>query len=904
ERVSRYVIRDMLGQGGMSIVYVAYDPELDRKIALKMLRRALSEQLGPDARDRVLREGQAMARLSHPNVLHVHDVGTYDDSVFLAMEYVDGVTLRDWLKQGPHRTREIVQRFLDAGEGLVAAHAVGLIHRDFKPDNVLLGRDGRVRVADFGLVRAFDTSEGLPSSVQTGGAASQLGAVVGTPAYMAPEQRQGGKVDTRTDQFSFCVALYEAFTGERPGARNKHTKLPRWLAPITDRGLSEKQDDRYPSMRELLEDLRKHSGTARRRMPWVMMSTGALLVAATVVGVLATRRPARIGCEQPELRLGGIWDSAHADSVKGAFEKTGKVYASDTFSRVSQTLESFSREFNKSWRAACEADAAASNDTAREFATLSALCLDAQREELRTLVTDFAVADSKLLDRAPDAALGLPKPGACVDARTLEGSRQLLKQSIQNPAAQELRLRLARLRAQTREGKFEEAKPNAEKLVADARALKDDPLLAEVLMAQGLLLSDAWEAEKSEKALREGFELAFSVGHDLVAAQAAVELVHVIGYAQERVAEGRQWATVAHAALGRLGNAPELEARLWNNEGHLHFFVGEYDESVVAYEKSLEIRRRVLGEDSPEYAAPLFNLGRNLDYMGNPKAGLEKINEAREILRKALGPNHPKVGIASNGVAWSSLQLGQLETAEKEARLSVDIAAQSGGEDSPIAEDSRVTLAAVLLARGKYEEGVQEALRADKTLTAAGERESLAAVAAEAECQGLYELKRVADAQKACDRAVELIEKAEDVDPSEHSLAYESRGALYLNLGRPADAEKEFNHSLELLTKGKFPTLIPRTGLARCAMERGDAAKAKALLGDPKSGLGGADVAWRSDAMLQAGRIARALGDESGGNKLLDEAEEMLGPDPSGFAPLRARIASARAVKVGQAGSP
>ena len=220
--LGRYVILERLGEGGMGVVYSTYDPELNRRVALKLVRRVPGR--GSTEQARLLREGQALARLSHPNVVAVYDVGVHDDRVFVAMELVEGETLRAWVARASRTWREILGVFVQAGRGLAAAHAAGIIHRDFKPDNVLVGADGRVRVADFGLAH----EEGAPlvatgvvgGEVSSEGASSMSltarGSLVGTPRYMSPEQIGRESLDARTDQFAFCASLWEALHGSPP----------------------------------------------------------------------------------------------------------------------------------------------------------------------------------------------------------------------------------------------------------------------------------------------------------------------------------------------------------------------------------------------------------------------------------------------------------------------------------------------------------------------------------------------------------------------------------------------------------------------------------------------------------------------------------------------------------------
>ena len=258
-RVGRYVIRDVIGRGGMGVVYGADDPDLHREVAIKILRHDFA-RTQPDAAKRIVREAQAMAKISHPNVVAVFDVGTFDDQVFIAMERVHGGNLRGWIAK-QDSIGAIVDAFVAAGHGLVAAHDAGVVHRDFKPDNVLVADDGRVRVTDFGLA-LDEASERLsePDMLSSGSLV-----IAGTPAYMAPEQHAGANVDPRTDQFSFCVALYEALYGKRPFTGSTRSALadavaegrisvapvgsrvPRTLREIVLRGLSPTPGDRFPT---------------------------------------------------------------------------------------------------------------------------------------------------------------------------------------------------------------------------------------------------------------------------------------------------------------------------------------------------------------------------------------------------------------------------------------------------------------------------------------------------------------------------------------------------------------------------------------------------------------------------------------------------------------------------------
>jgi len=309
-RVGRYEVGEALGSGAMGVVYRARDPELDRAVAIKLVR---TDATSSSSGIRLLREAQAMARLRHPNVVPIFDVGPADGAVFVAMPLIEGGTLRTWLRDGARALDAVLDRFVAAGRGLAAAHAAGLIHRDFKPDNVLLGVDGEVHVADFGLARLADRSGDEPAVALVGSedTATRTGEVVGTPAYMAPEQLRGRASDARADQFSFCVSLWEGVYGQRPfppivaggddalGARLRaigagpvvpRRDRPAWIAQVLSRGLAEDPERRWPCMQALLDAIAVHR--APRRWPWrLAYAIGAISLAAAMVAIGWPARP-------------------------------------------------------------------------------------------------------------------------------------------------------------------------------------------------------------------------------------------------------------------------------------------------------------------------------------------------------------------------------------------------------------------------------------------------------------------------------------------------------------------------------------------------------------------------------------------------------------------------------------
>ena len=276
--VDRYQIERRLGSGGMGVVYAARDIHLDRRVPVKVVGPRMDPGSG---QGRLVHEAQAMAKFRHPNIATVYDIGVSADRLFVVMELVDGGTVTQWLEARPRSWREIVGIYVQAARGLGAAHAEGFVHRDFKPENVLVGKDGVARVSDFGVARILGSSLGdgedaiLDVGVPENRSVTRTGGIVGTPGYIAPEILRHDAVDERADQFSFCVALFAALYGERPfmplegPSRISETpgeprsprfgNAPRWLLRIVTRGLAAVPRDRWPTIDAIAEAIERLS---------------------------------------------------------------------------------------------------------------------------------------------------------------------------------------------------------------------------------------------------------------------------------------------------------------------------------------------------------------------------------------------------------------------------------------------------------------------------------------------------------------------------------------------------------------------------------------------------------------------------------------------------------------------
>ncbi|MGB1014494.1 MAG: serine/threonine-protein kinase, partial [Nannocystaceae bacterium] len=367
------MILSVLGMGGMGVVYAAYDPELDRKVALKLVRPGSQ---GSEGTARLLREAQALARLSHPNVVAVYDTGTFGKQVWLAMEFVDGVTLTEWLarkrSEGALGWREVLRVMEPAGRGLASAHQAGLLHRDFKPDNVMVGVDGRVRVMDLGLARTVDSEESLPPvegletiSGVNGGLrvkVTQAGAILGTPAYMAPEQFLGLPVDIHADQFAFCVTLWEALSGERPfsgdtlvalltnvtsGKYRLRAKVPRWLRQICERGIQSKTERRYASMEEVLAALRRGRRHARTRFAFIVLGITLLVVAIGFGLDFVRKQQVGAACVAASKTFETSWNPEVRQQLTDHTRDLSSKHASETLERLLPHYEDYSEQWQE-----------------------------------------------------------------------------------------------------------------------------------------------------------------------------------------------------------------------------------------------------------------------------------------------------------------------------------------------------------------------------------------------------------------------------------------------------------------------------------------------------------------------------------------------------------------------------
>lgn len=694
--VDRYLLLEQVGAGGMGEVYRALDPELDREIAIKILHAG-------QAGAALLREAQAIARVVHEHVISVFDVGTHGDDVFIAMELVHGTTLAGWLRERTRSDREIVGVFTRAGRGLAAAHAAGLVHRDFKPDNVLVGRDGLVRVTDFGL-------------------ASRPGEHVeraGTAAYMAPEQRTGGVLDARVDQFAFCVALQRALHAPSP-----------WVRKVLSRGSSEQPADRFPTMHDLLAAL---GHDPRRRWRRAALAVAALAViggaGAIVERRLATRGAAAEVCGGAGAQLAQTWSPLRAAAIHARFATTGAPYAEAAWTGFERDVERYRDTWIAMYTEACVATRAHGEQSEQRLDERMA-CLDDRRAELDGLVRAFSTAEVADLETAASAVGRLGRIDACGRASTVH-----LTEQRTSPAGITVRALLAEATALDAASRYRAALPIARAARAAARGLDDKQLLADAALREGEVLADGGDARGAEPVLYAAMAAADAAGDDALRARALIKLVSVLGRDQAKLAQARTFADLARATAERLGARPELLSDLafalvpvFAQAGELDaaertarealaleqqrddpnnvnvataldylanvlVAQGHYPEAGVLYARSLAIVERVLGGDHPRTAATLDNLGIAALYAGDYPTSLAYHRRAIAIRERVLGPAHPDLAVSLGNAAGALVALGQPAEAAQLFARAIEIFEAARGPDHPTLATFHASLA-------------------------------------------------------------------------------------------------------------------------------------------------------------------------------------------------------------------
>ena len=812
DRIGRFAILRILGQGGMGRVLVGYDEPLDRKVAIKLLRWP-DQHDGDRARARLMREAKALARLSHPNVVQVHETGAHGDAVFIAMELVEGQTLGDWSGAQDRAWEAILDVLIQAGRGLEAAHRAGMVHRDFKPDNVIVGEDGRARVLDFGLVgglraqsdpslsdgviarspEASGASQTLEPAPPLGASLTVEGSIMGTPVYMAPEQHEGRPCDDAADQFAFCVSAFEALFGVRPFdgrpmialalAKQEgrmapippDTRVPRAVRDAILRGLAASPAERWPDMGTLLGEL-EHAVSARRRRWRVPALGGALLVGALGAFTLTPRSETEpcTGVGEPIERT---WSTERREA---SLQRLPVAGAPATVER----LDRWANDWTAAARHSCE------DVHVRQL--LSAGSLDRRGACLgRRLATFDALTEAIIEGRIGDESastqwLGqLEDPSTCLTEAVLQQRTAPIPREHATEIAT-LRRDLVRVDLE-RTGQTMQARLElAERLLARSRELGWAPLVGEAALTLGRLHTAVRDGVAARSRLGEAIDIgadALDIEQQAKGWSAVNQVERLVEFDVERA----RWAWQREqAVLGDDDASPQQRAQLLVDRGQTEELAGE----VEAAERSLRDALALLDEIEPvpawQRATVLRNLGNLLTYTSRAEQAQPLFEQARALELGSEADALPSGGAHNDAFDRLDEAIAIFSRGDHEAALAAiheNLAAASIGHGprSEIVARHHVVLAAIHDELGRTDELRTHARLADQiSLEAVGPLHPLRTDVLSAVGVAALRDERVPDAVRAFEGALRVIRRIKPDDSLEVAHAeYNLADALH-----------------------------------------------------------------------------------------------------------------------------
>ncbi|HEX2688497.1 MAG TPA: tetratricopeptide repeat protein [Kofleriaceae bacterium] len=636
-QIGRFLLMEPIEVGAMAEIYAAYDEQLDRKVALKLVTGG--SEITAEADGRLLREAQALAHVSHPNVVQIYEAGTYNGRLFIAMELVRGKTLSRWLEDAAQlpravRQREILRRFIAAGRGLEAAHAAGLAHRDFTPDNVLVSDDGRVRVVNVGVAH-------LPGG--------------------EPAQACDAATDRWSDQFRFCAALYHAlcdallFSGQRVPRRSASVEvgaaelvrgvpMASFVRKALHRGLSLAPPERFASMAELLAALEP-----RRRRLRGRIAVAAVLIVAALGGLVVVRSRAADPCAAAGSAIDVAWSAERQAAVNAAFGQSDLSFAASAWHGVKSGIDSYAIRWHGEAIAACRATYVAGTQSGEQL-DRRMLCLERGRRQLMTLVTELGTGAPNVVERAVEATGALPDLDACGHAENLLFGLASPPAPVAAGVAR-VRDRLARALTLERLGRYEDALTIAREASATAARLGYPPVHAEALAQTARALDARSTADARAEAQRLYFEalhIAEAERHDQLAVEIWGKLVMLAVRMDSGMAQAHQWWGQAYAWSRR--NAPVSPiGEPAGGQAELHHMLGEIYYRESEYAKAADEERRAISAISalPARQLPLIRytdaLAKSLEYLDDVDEARQLHERALAIATEILGAGHPTV---------------------------------------------------------------------------------------------------------------------------------------------------------------------------------------------------------------------------------------------------------------------
>ncbi|MEM6289826.1 MAG: serine/threonine-protein kinase [Myxococcota bacterium] len=725
QRIDRYVVLETVGQGGMGTVVRAYDPKLRREVALKRLHSA---SLDTESAARLVREAQALAQLSHPNVVAVYDVEAENEDVLVAMEFVPGRNLAHWLRT--ERTwQQTIEVLLQAGRGLEAAHAAHLIHRDFKPSNVMLSDAGEVKVTDFGLAKVGGTSRMDDSVVFTSHHPSidpeiaeatedltRDDVMLGTPPYMAPEQHAGTDCSPATDQYAFCLTLWHALAGRRPFRGNvrqlyqakqqgppawpRQVAVPKRLADAVRRGLQPLAKNRWPSMTVLLAEIeRAVRPRASRVRP--LMAAGVFGAGLASVVWLQTERDVR--CEGAEAQLEGVWDDTMRDAVRGSMEDAAPLAGPAVWARVSSRLDTFTTSWESGFRDACEATSVR-GEQSPAMLDLRMACLGRAKDSLRARVQRLLEVDARTVSRAVDVVDALPDLARCSDLDELSGERPLPTEPLERAAFGQAQADLADARALYRLARYDEALSTARSATVSlaAQGLAPRAVHAELLQQEALALEGIGRYDEAETTMREAVSASLAAAADEVAVDSLTGWSFVLESRLNRAEEAMLPAELAEE-IARREEDPVMTARAVGRIAKVLDATGKSEAAEVRFKEALALLEAPEVDDPLALSGSLSEFGAFLQRRRRPEESLPPLVRALEIREEVLGSEHPYVCSTLSNIAYARQLLGDLQQAESDLVRALEICEQAFGSDHPRTATTKGNLAMIVLRAGELD---------------------------------------------------------------------------------------------------------------------------------------------------------------------------------------------------------
>ncbi|MBX7084472.1 MAG: protein kinase [Nannocystaceae bacterium] len=719
ERLGRYRVLAVLGSGAMGVVVRAHDPRLGRDVAIKVVHpQELGREREQRARARLIAEARALARLAHPNVVAIYEVGEQAGTLFVAMELVEGVDLDEWLKRAPRSLDAIVQAFVDAALGLAQVHAVGLVHRDVKPSNILVGADGRVRVGDFGIAHAcFELPAPIAAAEDVIGelvapdttTLTEEGRVVGTPAYMAPEQHLDAEVGPAADQYALCVSLFEALFGQRPfrgDARRllaikragavlpkRARRVPAWLVAVVMRGLAPDPRARFASIDALAEALRRGAASRRRRL-----ALGSAVI-ASVGGTLMMLGDGAGRCDRDAAELAGVWDEQTRAAAHGMFAASTRPWAALAWAAVEPRLDAYAGEWTTMRRELC----LSAGDTSATVLDRRLACLESRRRALAATTHLLAAADDDTVDHGVDLLGGLRPIAACGTLDDRDGEVSPPPPALARAVA-DARTELALVRAFTEAGRYAEAHELGRAVVANASTLDYPPLQGEALAIDGRAALRVGPVADAASELEAALWTAIAEHDDVTAAEAATELTWFAGQYQRSLPDAARWAALARASAARSADA-RTQVMLDNALGVAQLQAGQHDDAVASFERALA----GIGE-APDQISLTANVRHNLAKSWFDRGDLARARALLEpsiaALAGAIGDQHPRV-LEMRGTLGQVLGAGgDHARAAALFRAEVEGLRQVMGDDALAVAHARTNLGVVLGRLGHDDEAI------------------------------------------------------------------------------------------------------------------------------------------------------------------------------------------------------